>query len=316
MSLLSFIGTRFLYAVPVLIGVTVIVFLSLQLVPGDVALTLLGRMANQEQLAILREELGLNQPLIFQYVRWLFDLLRGDIGNSISQQLPVAQILIPKIMNSLILMAGSLFLVLVFGFLLSVVSAPRFRTATDRGVVAFTLLLASLPVFWLGIVLLYFFGFKWKLFPISGMYNTIDPGGLGQLLHHMVLPAFTTAASSIAVVTRVTRSRMIDVLGQPYILAARARGLTRRQVVLRHAVRNTLPTFANIGGLQIGYLFGGVIFSEIIFNWPGIGLMLFDAILQRDVPVIQGCVLVVAIVFVLGNLVSDVVVHMLDPKRQ
>jgi peptide/nickel transport system permease protein len=316
MSLISFIGARFLYAVPVLIGVTVIVFLSLQLVPGDIALTLLGRMANAEQLAALREELGLHQPLIVQYLRWVADLLRGDIGNSVSQQLPVAQILGPKIVNSLILMAGSLFLVLVFGFLLSVASAPRFRTFTDRTVVAFTLVLASLPVFWLGIVLLYFFGFKWKLFPISGMYNTIDPGGIGQLLHHMVLPAFTTAASSIAVVTRVTRSRMIDVLGQPYILAARARGLSRRQVVLRHAVRNTLPTFANIGGLQIGYLFGGVIFSEIIFNWPGIGLMLFDAILQRDVPVIQGCVLVVAIVFVLGNLVSDVVVHLLDPRRQ
>jgi peptide/nickel transport system permease protein len=316
MSLISFIGTRFLYAVPVLVGVTVIVFLSLQLVPGDIALTLLGRMANAEQLATLREELGLNQPLIVQYLLWVGDLLRGDIGNSVSQQLPVAQILGPKIVNSLILMAGSLFLVLVFGFLLSVASAPRFRTFTDRAVVAFTLVLASLPVFWLGIVLLYFFGFKWKLFPISGMYNTIDPGGIGQLLHHMVLPAFTTAASSIAVVTRVTRSRMIDVLGQPYILAARARGLSRRQVVLRHAVRNTLPTFANIGGLQIGYLFGGVIFSEIIFNWPGIGLMLFDAILQRDVPVIQGCVLIVAIVFVLGNLVSDVVVHLLDPRRQ
>ena len=127
------------------------------------------------------------------------------------------------------------------------------------------------------------------------MYNMVDPGGLGQLLHHMVLPAVTTAASSIAVVTRVTRSQMIDVLGQPYILAARARGLTRRQIILRHAVRNTLPTFANIGGLQIGYLFGGVIFSEIIFNWPGIGLQLFEAILQRDVPMIQGCVLVVAV---------------------
>jgi peptide/nickel transport system permease protein len=273
-------------------------------------------MANEAQLEALRQEMGLNQPLIVQYARWLFNLLQGNIGNSVSQQLPVMQILGPKIVNSLILMAGSLALVLAFGFILSVLSSSRFRSITDRSIVALTLVLASLPVFWLGIVLLYFFGFKWKLFPISGMYNTIDPGGLGQLLRHMVLPAVTTAASSIAVVTRVTRSRMIDVLGQPYILAARARGLTRNQVVLRHAVRNTLPTFANIGGLQIGYLFGGVIFSEIIFNWPGIGLLLFDAILQRDVPVIQGCVLVVAIVFVLGNMVSDAVVYMLDPKRQ
>ncbi|WP_296737566.1 ABC transporter permease [Mesorhizobium sp.] len=316
MSMISFAATRLLYAVPVLLGVTVIVFMSLQLVPGDIALTLLGHMATEAQLETLRQELGLHQPLIVQYLRWLYDLLHGNIGNSITQQLPVAQILLPKIANSLILMAGSLFFVLVFGFLLSVVSAPRFRSLTDKSVVALTLLLASLPVFWLGIVLLYFFGFKWKLFPISGMYNMVEPGGLGQLLHHMVLPSLTTAASSIAVVTRVTRSRMIDVLGQPYILAARARGLSRRQIVLRHAVRNTLPTFANIGGLQIGYLFGGVVFTEIIFNWPGVGLLLFNAILQRDVPVIQGCVLVVAVVFVLGNLISDVIVHALDPKQR
>lgn len=316
MSIIAFTGTRFLYAIPVLLGVTVIVFMSQQLVPGDIALTLLGRMATAAQLEALRQQLGLNQPLILQYMGWLINLLRGDIGNSISQQLPVAQILAPKVVNSLILMAGSLFVVLVFGFILSVISAPRFRTLTDKSVVVLTLVLASLPVFWLGIVMLYFFGFKWKLFPISGMYNMINPGGLAQLLHHMVLPAIVTAASSVAVVTRVTRSRMIDVLGQPYILAARARGLSRRQIVLRHVVRNTLPTFANIGGLQIGYLFGGVIFTEIIFNWPGIGLQLFDAIMQRDVPVIQGCVLVVAIVFVLGNLVSDVIVHALDPKQR
>lgn len=314
MSIFAFAGTRFLYAIPVLIGVTVIVFLSLQFVPGDIALTLLGRMATEAKLEALRQELGLDRSLIVQYFGWLADLLRGDIGNSISQQLPVAGILAPKIVNSLILMAGSLFFVLVFGFVLSIISAPRFRTLADKSVVALTLVLASLPVFWLGIVLLYLFGFKWKLFPISGMYNMVNPGGLGQLLHHMVLPAIATAASSIAVVTRVTRSRMIDVLGQPYILAARARGLSRRQIVLRHAVRNTLPTFANIGGLQIGYLFGSVIFTEIIFNWPGIGLLLFDAILQRDVPVIQGCVLVVAIVFVLGNLISDIIVHALDPQ--
>jgi peptide/nickel transport system permease protein len=299
----------------VLAGVTVIVFFSLQLVPGDIALTLLGRQATEQQLIVLREELGLNRPLLVQYGSWLVSLLRGDIGNSIAQQLPIAQILAPKIFNSLVLMAGSLFLVLVVGFSLSVVSAPRFRTIPDRLVVALTLVLASLPVFWLGIVLLYLFGVKWKLFPISGMYNMVDPGGIGQLLHHMVLPAVTTAASSIAVVTRVTRSQMIDVLGQPYILAARARGLSHNQIVYRHAVRNTLPTFANIGGLQIGYLFGGVIFSEIIFNWPGIGLQLYDSILQRDVPMIQGCVLVVATVFVLGNLVSDVIVHVLDPRK-
>ena len=169
MSVLNFIGARLLYAIPVLIGVTVIVFLSLQLVPGDIALTLLGRMASEADLEALRERLGLNQPLIVQYVRWLLNLLQGDIGNSVSQQLPVMHILGPKVVNSLILMAGSLVLVLAVGFILSVLSSSRFRSITDRSIVGLTLILASLPVFWLGIVLLYFFGFKWKLFPISGM---------------------------------------------------------------------------------------------------------------------------------------------------
>lgn len=315
MNLTLFALGRLLSAIPVLIGVTIVVFLSVQLVPGDIALSILGRMASQEQLQALRETMGLDQPIVVQYLRWFGALLQGDIGVSLAQQLPVAQILVPKIWNSLILMAGSLAMVLVFGFLLAVLSAPRFRSLTDRAVVALTLVLASLPVFWLGIVALYLLAFKWKLFPISGMYNIVSPGGFWDLIHHMVLPASVTAASSIAVVARVTRSRMIDVLNEPYILAARARGLRRRQVVLRHGVRNTLPTFASIGGLQIGYLFGGVVFTEIIFNWPGVGLQLYDAILARDIPMIQGCVLVVATVFVLGNMISDITVHALDPRK-
>ncbi len=315
MNLILFAFGRILSAIPVLIGVTIVVFLSVQLVPGDIALSILGRMATAEQLQALRESMGLDQAIYIQYLRWFGALVQGDIGISLAQQIPVAQILVPKIWNSLILMAGSLVMVLVFGFLLAVLSAPRFRSLTDRAVVGLTLILASLPVFWLGIVALYFLAFKLKLFPISGMYNIINPGGFWDLIHHMVLPASVTAASSIAVVARVTRSRMIDVLNEPYILAARARGLTRRQVVLRHGVRNTLPTFASIGGLQIGYLFGGVVFTEIIFNWPGVGLQLYDAILARDIPMIQGCVLVVATVFVLGNMISDITVHALDPRK-
>jgi peptide/nickel transport system permease protein len=279
-----------------------------------VARTLLGFSATEERVQALREELGLDQPIFVQYGRWFWSVLNGDLGTSIAQQLPVVHILLPKIGNSLVLMFASLILVVLFGFVLSVASAARFRRLIDRAIVMLTLVLASLPVFWLGIVLLYFFGVQWNLFPISGMYDMVDPGGLPQLLHHLVLPAVTTAASSIAVVTRVTRSSLIDVLSQPFIVASTARGLPRHQVVLRHGVRNALPTFANISGLQIGYLFGNAIFSEIIFNWPGVGLQLYDSILQRDAPMIQGCVLAVAVVFVLGNMISDTVVHALDPR--
>ena len=316
MSIGRFVLARLFYSLPVLLGVTIVVFLSLQLVPGDVARTLLGFSASNERVAALRQQLGLDDPLLLQYVRWLWSVLGGDLGRSIAQQLPVATILFGKIFNSLVLMLASLLLVVTVSFVLAVISAARFRTITDRTVVAFTMILASLPVFWLGILLLYFFGVRWRVFPISGMYNMTDPGGFDQLLMHLVLPAVTTAASSIAVVTRVSRSALIDVLSQPYILASTARGLSRQVVILKHGVRNMLPVFANISGLQIGYLFGSAIFSEIIFNWPGIGLQLYDSILARDVPMIQGCVLVVAVVFVLGNLVSDVIVHALDPRQR
>ncbi|MFO1351673.1 MAG: ABC transporter permease [Gammaproteobacteria bacterium] len=316
MSILRLVATRLIYTVPVLIGVTLVVFLALQLVPGDIALTLLGRFASAERLAAVRSELGLDRPLAIQYVNWLWNLLHGDLGRSLAQQRPVAAILGGKIINSLILMAGSLVLVIVFGFLLSVLAASRFRQPLDRIIVGIMLVLASVPVFWLGIVLLYVFGIHWKLLPISGIYNMIDPGGFKQLIQHLILPSLATAASSIAVVTRVTRARLIDVLHQPYILAGAARGLSRRRMVWKHGVRNALPTFANIGGLQIGYLFGGVIFSEIIFNWPGIGEQLYQSILQRDAPMIQGCVLVVAAVFVIGNLISDVIVDALDPAQR
>ncbi len=315
MSLGRYIVARLLYSVPVLIGVTIVVFLSIQLVPGDVARTILGFSASEDRVQVLRTQLGLDRPLVIQYGHWFVNVISGDLGISIAQQIPVAKILIGKTVNSLILMFASLFLVISVGFVLSCLSAGRFRTLTDRIIVVITMILASMPVFWLGILLLYFFGVKLQMFPISGMYNMADPGGLGQLLHHLVLPAVTTAASSIAIVTRVSRSALIDVLSQPYILASAARGLPRRDVVLKHGVRNMLPTFANISGLQIGYLFGSAIFSEIIFNWPGVGLQLYNSILQRDTPMIQGCVLVVAIVFVLGNLLADVVVHLLDPRR-
>lgn len=316
MSIGRYVISRLLYSVPVLIGVSIVVFLSLQLVPGDVARTILGFSASEDRVELLRTQLGLDRPLVIQYGRWFLNVLEGDLGTSITQQFPVAQILGRKTANSLILMLASLLLVVVVSFGMSCLAAARFRKVTDRIIVVITMVLASLPVFWLGILLLFFFGVKWTLFPISGMYDMADPGGFGQLLHHLVLPATTTAASSIAIVTRVSRSALIDVLSQPYILASAARGLSRRAVVLKHGVRNMLPIFANISGLQIGYLFGSAIFSEIIFNWPGIGLQLYDSILQRDVPMIQGCVLVVAVVFVLGNLIADVIVHLLDPRKR
>lgn len=313
--MLQLIRTRLLHALPVLLGVTLVVFISLQLVPGDAARTILGFAATEDRVQALREELGLNRPWPVQYVIWLGNLAQGDLGRSITTQVPVATVILDKIGNSLILMLASFVLVVAFGLLFGLIAGAAHREPQDRATVGLLLVFASVPPFWLGLVLLYVFGLKLRWFPISGMY-AVGGGGFLDLLHHLVLPAVTTAVSSLAVVARVTRGSLIDALQQPYILAARARGYSRRLIVWAEALRNVLPTFVNISGLQIGYLFGGVIFSEIVFNWPGLGLQLYNAIVQRDVPVIQGCVLAVAVVFVVGNLISDLVVYALDPRRR
>ena len=314
--MLKFILLRILHSIPVLLGVTIVVFGALQLIPGDVAQTLLGFSATAERVAELRAQMGLDQPLYVQYFKWLWNALHGDFGMSVAMRVPVSTVLGPKIVNSAILAAGSLVLVIVCSFVMGTVAAPRFRRLPDRLVVFTTLVLASIPVFWLGIVLLYIFGVYFRIFPMSGMYNMADPGGFWDLVHHLVLPSVATAASSIAIVTRVTRSALIDALNQPYILAARARGFSATRITYIHGVRNVLPPFANMVGLQVGYVFGSAVFTEIIFNWPGVGLQLYNAILVRDAAMVQGCVLVVALVFVLGNLLSDLVVYALDTSHR
>ncbi|WP_181702087.1 ABC transporter permease [Chthonobacter albigriseus] len=313
--MLMLIAKRLLGAIPVLLGVSFVVFVALQLVPGDVARFILGYSATEENVQALREELGLNRPILIQYGIWLGNVLSGDFGRSIALGVPVTTVILDKIGASLLLMAASLFLVLAFGLGLAAIAGGHHRSKRDRVVVLFTLFCASMPPFWLGIVLLYVFGLQLRMFPISGMYDMANPGGWPDVLHHLVLPAITTAVSSLAIVTRVTRGRMIDVMTQPYILAARARGLSERRVVYLEAVRNVLPTYVGISGLQIGYIFGNAVFSEIVFNWPGIGLQLYQAIIQRDFPVVQGSVLAIAAVFVIGNLISDVLAKALDPRR-
>jgi len=314
--MVKFIFRRLLHTIPVLLGVSLVVFLSLQLIPGDIAQTLLGLSATAERIEALRRDLGLDRPIYIQYAVWLWKVIQGDLGLSIAMRVPVISVLGGKIVNSIILAGASLIIVIITSFILGTGSGSRFRSLFDRFTVFFTLFIAALPVFWLGIVLLYLFGVYWSLFPMSGMYNMANPGGLWDLLHHVTLPALATAASSVAIVTRVTRSAMIDALAQPYILSAYSRGLASWQVIYKHGVRNVLPTFTNMCGLQVGYLFGSVVFTEIIFNWPGVGSQLYDSILLRDVPMVQGCVLVVAAVFVLGNLLADVIVYSLDPTRR
>lgn len=314
--MIRLIVNRIFATILVLIGVSFVVFAALHFSPGDVARTILGLGATEERVQALRQELGLDRPLLIQYWDWMMALIKGDLGRSISLGVPVSEVIFDKIWASLLLMGASFFLTVSFGLLFAALSGGYHRSLMDRLITLLMLLLASLPPFWLGIVLLIIFGLKLRIFPISGVGAMADDATLYVVAMHLILPAVTTAASSLAVVARVTRSAFIDEMGEPYVQAARARGLSHKRIVSIETMRNVLPSFVTIAGLQIGFLFSSALFSEIVFNWPGIGLQLYQGIVQRDFPVVQGCVLAIAIVFVIGNLLADILSIVLDPRRR
>ena len=314
--MIRLIVNRIFATILVLIGVSFVVFAALHFSPGDVARTILGLGATEERVQALRQELGLDRPLLIQYWDWMMALIKGDLGRSISLGVPVSEVIFDKIWASLLLMGASFFLTVSFGLLFAALSGGYHRSLMDRLITLLMLLLASLPPFWLGIVLLIIFGLKLRIFPISGVGAMADDATLYVVAMHLILPAVTTAASSLAVVARVTRSAFIDEMGEPYVQAARARGLSQRRIISIETMRNVLPSFVTIAGLQIGFLFSSALFSEIVFNWPGIGLQLYQGIIQRDFPVVQGCVLAIAIVFVIGNLIADILSIVLDPRRR
>lgn len=309
-----YIVKRLLAVVPILFGVSIVIFLFLQLVPGDVAATLLGPRATAESIAAIREELGLDRPLHVQYFSWLAAMIQGDFGRSIILQVPVLDIVVPKFLNTLILAAASLAIAVVIGIPVGIISAVRQYSITDRIGTAGAVVGAATPTFWLALVLMYVFALRLRWFPTSGMYDLRGDGGLLDLLHHLALPAIATAAIPLAVITRLARSSMLEVIRADYVTALRAKGMSEGAVVWVHALRNALPPIISITGLQAGFLLGGTLFTEVIFTWPGIGLQLYDAILGRDVPLVQGAMLFIAGFFVLLNLIADIIVAYLNPK--
>jgi peptide/nickel transport system permease protein len=309
-----FLVRRLLLLVPVLIGVSVIVFLVLHMAPGDPAEIMLGPQATQEDRLRLRAELGLDDPLVTQYGRWLGHVLRGDLGRSLWMRRPVLGEVLVRLQATLILTGTALLLSSIGGVTLGVLSATRPNSLLDRASAVASLFGASMPVFWLGIVLMVIFSLTLGWLPASGMYAPYGGGDLGDLLSHLVLPALTLAAASVTIVARLTRSAMLEVLGQDYIRTARAKGLVERRVVVRHALKNALVPIVTVVGVQAGYLLGGAVLTETVFAWPGVGTLMVQGILARDIPLVQGCVLVVALTFVLVNLAVDVLYAWLDPR--
>ena len=305
---------RLLLLVPVLMGVSVIVFLVLHLAPGDPAEIMLGSQATQADRMRLRADLGLDDPLYLQYGRWMGHVVQGDLGRSLWMRRPVLGEVLTRLKATLLLTATALVISSIGGVALGILSATRPNSLLDRTSAVASLFGASMPVFWLGIVLMVFFSLVLGWLPASGMYAPYGGGDLVDLAKHLVLPAITLAAASITIVARLTRAAMLEVLGQDFIRTARAKGLVERSVVVRHALKNAMVPIVTVIGVQAGYLLGGAVLTETVFAWPGVGTLMVQGILARDIPLVQGCVLLVALTFVLVNLTVDLLYAFLDPR--
>jgi len=309
-----YLARRLLLLVPVLAGVSVVIFMVLHLSPGDPVEIMLGSQATQEDRARLRAELGLDQPLHVQYGRWLGHVARGDLGRSLWMKRPVLDEVLGRFKATLVLTGTALLLSSLAGVALGVASSIRPNSVLDRLSAVASLFGASMPTFWLGIVLMVIFALWLGWLPASGMYAAYGGGDLRDLLAHLVLPAVTLAAASVTIIARLTRATMLETLGQDYIRTARAKGVVERAVVLRHGLKNALIPIVTVVGVQAGYLLGGAVLTETVFAWPGVGTLMVQGILARDFPLVQGCVLVVALSFVLVNLAVDLLYAWLDPR--
>jgi peptide/nickel transport system permease protein len=309
-----FLARRLLHLGPVLLGVSVIVFMVLHLAPGDPAEVMLGANANKEDLDRLRTQLGLDQPLHVQYLHWIGQVVQGDLGRSLWMKRPVLGEVLERFKATLLLTGSALLLSTLGGIALGIASATRANSLLDRLSGVASLFGASMPVFWLGIVLMVIFSLWLGWLPASGMYAPYGGGGLRDLLAHLVLPAVTLAAASVTIIARLTRATMLDTLGQDYVRTARAKGLGERMVVWRHALKNALIPIVTVVGVQAGYLLGGAVLTETVFAWPGVGTLVVQGILARDMPLVQGGVLVIALSFVLVNLAVDTLYAWLDPR--
>jgi peptide/nickel transport system permease protein len=303
---------RLLLLVPILLAVSVVVFVMMRVLPGDAAMAF--AVENPAQLAKLRQEMGLDKPIYVQYGIWLWRMLHGDMGRSIQLRKPVIDVLLPQFVNTLILAAGSFLLAVVVGWAVGILSATKQYSLADRLTMLVTLFGVSMPAFWLGLVLMWLFAYKLRWLPAAGMYSIRGEKTLWELLTHLVLPAVTTAAVPAAVIARITRSSMLETIRQDYIRTIRAKGLPERAVIFKHALKNAFPPILNVTGLQLGFLLGGAIFTEVIFSWPGIGWQLYSSIAARDYPMVQGFVLLTSCCFVLVNFVIDVLITYVDPR--
>ena len=310
----SYILKRLISAVPVLLGITVIVFLIMAMIPGDPAIAILGSYATPENVEKLNRDLGLDKPLVQRYFIWLGNIAQGDFGRSFSLNRPVLDEILERFNATLILAGVSFVLCTLLGVLAGVVAAARQYGAADK-LITFTVLIGiSVPSFFLGMMMILTFAVNLRWLPVSGMYAIYGGGDLADLLRHLAMPAIALAVVATGVIARMARSAMLEVLRQDYIRTARAKGVPERRVIMGHALRAAMVSIIPVLGIQAGFVLSGSVYIEIVFQWPGVGRMLVDAILKRDILLVQGGVVFVAACYVFFNICVDVAQSLLDPR--
>ncbi|MET3576300.1 ABC transporter permease [Bhargavaea ullalensis] len=330
--MLQYIGKRLLQLIPVLLGMTFIVFMIIRAIPGNPAQVILGQQASKEAVAALEAKLGLDQPWYTQYFEFLMNIFRGDLGESLRTRSPVADELWPYLAATAELAIFAMIIAIVIGVNAGIISAWFQNSWFDYTAMILALVGVSVPIFWLGLMEQWAFGIELDLLPttgredvrnpvhaITGLYviDTLIQGRfdqLGQVLRHLILPGIALATIPMAIIARMTRSSMLEVMRSDFVRTARSKGQKMSIVVYKHALKNAIIPVLTVIGLQMGMLLGGAILTETIFGWPGIGRYIYDAIGFRDYPVVQSGILVVAFIFVMINLLVDVLYSVVDPR--
>lgn len=302
--MIQYILKRLTMLIPVLLGVTVVSFSLLQIVPGDPAVLLAGEDANPEFIEAVRREYGFDQPLYVQYFRFISHAVQGDFGISIRNREPVVNLLMQRFAFTVQLSFLSILIAAFIGLIAGVISATRQYSIFDNLSMMGALFGISMPIFWLGLLLMLVFSVNLRWFPAGGS------GGL----KYLILPAIALGAASAAVIARMTRASMLEVIRQDYIRTARANGLREWVVIYKHALKNAMIPVITVFGLEFGYMLGGAVLTETVFSLPGVGRLMVEGIFQRDYPVVQGAMLLVATTFVLVNLLTDIAYAFFDPK--
>ncbi len=328
----KYILKRLLLLIPVLIGVSILIFVIVRLTPGDPARILAGEHATEEYVQATRERWGLDKPMYVQYYIWFKSLLRGDLGRSITTHSPVVEEIFNRFPATLELSLFAMFLAIVIGILAGIISAIRQYHFFDYFSMTVALFGISMPVFWLGLMLMFVFGLWLDILPISGRINVMIPlqnitglyvldsiltlnfQALGSSLLHLILPSIALGTIPMAMIARITRSSLLEIIRQDFIRTERAKGLPERMVIFKHALKNALIPIITVIGMEFGLLLGGAILTETVFAWPGLGRYTVDAVYARDYPAIQGSVLFIAFIFVVVNLITDVLYAYINPR--